>query len=122
MTQPGPQRRVCWGAGVSWVEHDQRWQAEIDADAGDGEIESQDLGRFEDEVEAALAYDLAASEYHGDQAELNFPDPLVEPQMSSGKTPRKSTSQYRGKRSGIRIALWRCYAWLAMSISNPHVL
>jgi hypothetical protein len=32
------------------------------------------LGSFVNEVDAALAYDQAAHEHHGDKAQLNFPD------------------------------------------------
>jgi hypothetical protein len=58
------------------------WRASIYADVGDGKSKNRYLGSFEDEVEAALAYDQAASEYHGDRAQLNFPEPLVEPQAA----------------------------------------
>jgi hypothetical protein len=86
-----------WGAGVCWDSLKKRWIARIKVDAGDGKSKKKYLGSFEDEVEAALAYDKVANEYQGDQAQLNFPDPCLEPQVTSGKTPRKATSQYRGK-------------------------
>jgi hypothetical protein len=45
------------------------------------------LGFFVNEVEAALAYDQAASEHHGDKAQLNFPDLPPQPQMASSQEP-----------------------------------
>jgi hypothetical protein len=32
------------------------------------------IGRFDDEIEAARAYDEAVRSYHGEYAHLNFPD------------------------------------------------
>lgn len=55
--------------GVSWNRGDQRWQAEISIDR-----RRKYLGRFHDEIEAALAYDEAARAAFGEFARLNFPD------------------------------------------------
>jgi hypothetical protein len=54
--------------GVSW--HIGRWAAEIMV-----QRQKVRLGRFRDEVAAALAYDAAAREYVGEYAALNFPRP-----------------------------------------------
>lgn len=52
--------------GVKWDKNTQKWQAKIKADG-----RAHDLGRFDDEVEAALAYNEAAKQYHGEFAYLN---------------------------------------------------
>jgi hypothetical protein len=62
-------------------------------------------------VDAALAYDQAAREYHKDKAQLNFPDLPPQPQVgwsmvipsqaASDKTSRHPTSRYRGESSCI---------------------
>lgn len=54
--------------GVTWDTARRMWKAQI----GTRESHSQ-LGRFSDEVEAALAYDAAARKQYGPQAQLNFP-------------------------------------------------
>lgn len=53
--------------GVSWDYVNQKWMVRIKAKGY-----YMNLGRFVDEVEAALAYDRAAMHYFGEYANLNF--------------------------------------------------
>jgi hypothetical protein len=70
----------------------------LDATVDDGKSKKRHLGTFLNEKDAALAYDQAAREYHGDKAKLNFPDLPSQPQVAWNKTPRQqATSQYRGE-------------------------
>lgn len=55
--------------GLTWVKRHRLWRVQIMVS---GEIFR--LGRFPSETEAALAYDAAAREKHGEFACLNFPD------------------------------------------------
>jgi hypothetical protein len=68
--------------GVSWYNSDRFWHAQI-AVAGRG----KSLGRYKNEVDAALAYDEAARGYHGPGAVCNFPLvlPVDKPELVSGK-------------------------------------
>ena len=54
--------------GVSWSRNKCKWQAGISIDN-----KQKHLGYFEDEKEAAAAYDKAAEEHRGEFAVLNFP-------------------------------------------------
>lgn len=54
--------------GVSWKKDICKWTAKIGVD-----YKSIYLGCFENEIEAAKAYDEAAMKYHGEFACLNFP-------------------------------------------------
>jgi NIMA (never in mitosis gene a)-related kinase len=54
--------------GVSWQTSNNKWQAEITFDGG-----GHYLGCFDDEEEAARAYDRTARTQHGEKAQLNFP-------------------------------------------------
>jgi hypothetical protein len=64
-------------AGVCWVKRDE-WQASIQRNLGWGQL--MYLGVFPSEELAALAYDQAARLYHGNKAQLNFPD--LPPQLA----------------------------------------
>lgn len=54
--------------GVCWDQQNKKWACQI-AIAG----KQTRIGRFQSEIEAALAYDRAATEHFKDYAKLNFP-------------------------------------------------
>lgn len=56
--------------GVSWASG--KWRAAIRDGSG-----TRYLGRYRDEVDAAMAYDSAAKEIHGEFASLNFPGEAI---------------------------------------------
>jgi hypothetical protein len=53
--------------GLAWDKCDRRWEVRISVNG-----RRMYIGRFEDEVEAARAYDAAAIRYHGRYANVNF--------------------------------------------------
>ena len=55
--------------GAHWHKHDRKWHALISF-----EKKRIYLGRFDNEIDAAKAYDEAAKKYHGEFACLNFPE------------------------------------------------
>lgn len=55
--------------GVTWERQTERWRAQIRANG-----RHYSLGRFDDEIDAAEAYDEAARKFFGEHAWLNFPE------------------------------------------------
>ncbi|MGQ3213820.1 MAG: HNH endonuclease [Shinella sp.] len=66
--------------GVCWDKRDKAWVARI----SDGEGGKRSLGYFKYEELAALAYDAAAREMHGDFAILNFARSLTKGESDAG--------------------------------------
>lgn len=62
--------------GVSWNQRSQKWHAYIYV--GDRQ---RNLGKYDDENQAAQAYDKAARELHGDYAKPNFIDNSINPDL-----------------------------------------
>lgn len=64
------QRKVCSSKfkGVDWCSRERRWRSRIMV-----ENKCKHLGYFRNEKEAAKAYDIAAKQYFGEFARLNFP-------------------------------------------------
>lgn len=56
--------------GVSWVSSRKKWRASIQKDKV-----NKSLGYFSSDIDAAIAYDKAAKEIHGEFAFLNFKQP-----------------------------------------------
>ena len=54
--------------GVSWSKRYEKWQCSISKEG-----RRIFIGRYSDEVEAAMAYDRVAIEIHGEFAAINFP-------------------------------------------------
>lgn len=65
---PGKRGQTSQFRGVMWDKHRHKWIAQISIDDV-----TRRIGRFDDEVDAAKAYDEAARRFHGEVARVNFP-------------------------------------------------
>lgn len=68
MRNRGPQKNNTSGFKGVWMHHGGKWVAEIRVDG-----KKYLLGHYENPVDAARAYDAAATEHFGEFAWLNFP-------------------------------------------------
>ena len=55
--------------GVSWYKNNNKWRVQIMING-----QKKHIGYFDDEEDAAMAYDDAARKRFGEYAKLNFPD------------------------------------------------
>lgn len=67
--RPGGMAHSSRYKGVSWDKSRSRWQAKICRNG-----RHKNLGRYDDEADAARAYDAAAMLHYGEFARLNFPE------------------------------------------------
>jgi hypothetical protein len=74
--------------GVSYEKSQDRWAVKIKHKG-----KSYWIGGFKSEIEAAKARDIAAKKYHGEFAQLNFPEP------AKTKDPRHKTQEIASLRS-----------------------
>ena len=107
--------------GVSWSEQRGKWVAQITK----GDVHRL-IGRFDDELAAAEAYDEAARELFGEHAYLNFPhgiDGRWSPphRLTTGNPgPRRKSRGSRGRACG-ELEPWR--QWIQCRVrmySSPH--
>jgi hypothetical protein len=89
---------------VSWNKSDQKWRVGIFHQG-----KKVGLGRFDDEVEAAEAYDAKARELKGDGAKLNFPGPGEK--QGIGRTLRTPEDVAAAKKMGSRRSSYRGVCW-----------
>ena len=89
--------------GVTYIKEDKAWRAFF----GTREKRHINLGRYDTEIEAAVAYDMASKNYWGEGARLNFPKgPPIPPPI-----PRSRNKQSLGlhlfdeKRPGMRATI-----------------
>jgi len=66
--------------GVSWDKRGKYWVVYIQIEG-----KQNRLGKFDNEIDAAKAYDVAARKYHGEFARLNFPGKYLNPVTRRGR-------------------------------------
>ena len=72
--------------GLTWYKNQNRWAARIMVNR-----KSKFIGYFDNEHDAAKAYDIAAKKYHGDFASLNFQNPAADAVLSPSKEQTEDT-------------------------------
>jgi hypothetical protein len=95
--------------GVSWSRTFNAWIAQIGSRAGHARI-----GQFQDEREAARAYDRAALALYGEAAMLNFPDdPTLAPALPEDIVRERYEASKQTTSSRYRGVVWSKGKWSA---------
>lgn len=92
--------------GVSWSKNKDKWQVSLKC-----EKEKIFIGYFDNEIEAAKAYDTIAAKYFGEFAHLNFKEDLVieslEQIKERNKKPFVMTEEHKkASQEGLRKVDW----------------
>jgi hypothetical protein len=95
----GVERQTSTYRGVSWNKRDNKWAAYIRSNG-----KNRSLGYFEDEEEAARAYDRAARAQHGEKALLNFP---TKKEQAAGEAKQQQWIKCRETGSKYRGVYWQ---------------
>jgi HNH endonuclease len=96
--------------GVSWLAQKNRWKATIHLDG-----KARHLGFYVSDIEAALAYDAAASETQGAYAFLNFPDGVPQALRDQLRTEREAAEALIAA-EGRRVHATQITEWWAERI------
>lgn len=86
--------------GVSWHTQSGTWRVQLTVSG-----KHHYVGSFQDETEAARAYDEAARKFHGDSARLNFP--TADDEKRSAAPPGTIGRHEAMRRFGVGLKTWQ---------------
>jgi hypothetical protein len=106
--------------GVYWYERDRLWKASIHYNR-----RIYQLGRFQTERQAAIAYDRVARRYLGDKALLNFPSAKLEPATIEEVRPKRVRRRVRYNREaeglfGVQLRNAESKGWISTAGVNSR--
>jgi hypothetical protein len=85
--------------GVSWHAQSRTWRAQLQVHG-----KRKHAGSFDNEIEAAKAYDEAARRWHGHAARLNFP---TEADRAQSRAPAGTIGRHEAmRRFGVTLKTW----------------